>query len=986
MQLRSKYLRVSSLATTLLLVMVWAAPAAEAPQVTVLTSGAEGFAARIDTAGLDTALQETAAGEFLAVTWPGASIAGGIGEPGIPVMRRLFVAPVGAQVTIEVREGAAKVVDLDAQGLPWRVLSVQPPIEKVPGAVERAVFQYNEAAYTTPPAPSARASVEELGISRGQRLFLLEVRPVEYDPVARTLVYWPELDVEVTFSGGRAADFELSPLQGLSRIVLNPDQLSLAGTRGSGNYLIVVASAYETAISSFATAKAAQGFDVSTWVPTTSTTTAIKDHIQGLWGGPDAPDYILLVGDTNTIPTWTGGGEGSPSTDLPYACMDGSSDWYPDIAIGRFPVRSTGDVADIVDKTLDFENGVFADQDYLARAVFMASEDNYTVSEGTHNWVISNYMVPNGIASDKLYCHTYGATTSQTRNAFNNGRLFGIYSGHGGTYSWADGPAFSQSDVNGLTNNDMYAFVCSFACITGTFTATECFTETWILAPDKGSIAIYGSSVNSYWTEDDVLEKKVFVSLYDDGIREVSPCWQAALMHYLNDMGAGSTTRRYFEMYNLMGDPSLYLPIPGGGTGLAVTPSSDLASSGPAGGPFTPNSKAYTLENLNDTGINYTVSKGQVWVSLDDTGGYLAPHDTTTVTVSINGNADTLGNGAYSDTVSFVNTTDHDGDTTRSVDLTVGVPTVQYSWDMNTNPGWATEGLWAYGQPTGGGGQYGNPDPTSGHTGSNVYGYNLSGDYENSMPQRFLTTAAIDCSNLSSVSFKFWRWLGVETSSYDHAYLHVSNTGSTWVELWANTDYVEENSWSQHEFDISTVADGESTVYLRWTMGTTDSSWQYCGWNLDDVEIWAIAISEETCDDGILNQGEDKIDCGGPCPACNCLVDGDCLFCNGETCDAYGECQPGDYPCEPEEWCDEENDVCVSLPPCAVEDVNCDGTTDSLDLGVVKNPANWLLAVASAAEPRTDVNGDGLVDSLDLGAIKNPTYWLSSTGDCQCPE
>ena len=141
-----------------------------------------------------------------------------------------------------------------------------------------------------------------------------------------------------------------------------------------------------------------------------------------------------------------------------------------------------------------------------------------------------------------------------------------------------------------------------------------------------------------------------------------------------------------------------------------------------------------------------------------------------------------------------------------------------------------------------------------------------------------------------------------------------------------------------------------------------------------------------TCDDGILNQGEDLIDCGGPCPACDCLVDGDCLFCNGETCDAYGECQPGDYPCEPEEWCDEENDVCVSLPPCAAEDVNCDGTTDSLDLGVVKNPANWLLPVASAAEPRADVNGDGVVDAVDLGIVKNPTSWLSSTGDCQRPE
>ena len=99
-------------------------------------------------------------------------------------------------------------------------------------------------------------------------------------------------------------------------------------------HLIIVAGEYEAVIATFANAKAAQGFSVNTWVPSSSSATVIKDYIEGLWGGPDSPDYILLVGDTNTIPHWTGGGAGSPATDLPYACMDGVGDWYPDIAIG----------------------------------------------------------------------------------------------------------------------------------------------------------------------------------------------------------------------------------------------------------------------------------------------------------------------------------------------------------------------------------------------------------------------------------------------------------------------------------------------------------------------------------------------------------------------------------------------------------------------------------------------------------------------------
>ena len=242
------------------------------------------------------------------------------------------------------------------------------------------------------------------------------------------------------------------------------------------------------------------------------------------------------------------------------------------------------------------------------------------------------------------------------------------------------------------------------------------------------------------------------------------------------------------------------------------------------------------------------MTKTASWLSITNGSGQIPAQDTVQVTVSINANADTLPSGGYSDTVDFTNLTDHDGDTTRPAELTVGAPSVQYSWDMDTDPGWTTEGQWDWGQPTGDGGEHGNPDPTSGYTGDNVYGYNLSGDYESGLSELHLTSQAIDCSNMSNVSVKFWRWLGVEQPQYDHAYVRASNNGSDWVDLWTNTAVVEDGSWTQQEFDISAVADGKPTVYLRWTMGIADGTWQYCGWNIDDVEIWAIAQSFDPCD------------------------------------------------------------------------------------------------------------------------------------------
>jgi hypothetical protein len=175
--------------------------------------------------------------------------------------------------------------------------------------------------------------------------------------------------------------------------------------------------------------------------------------------------------------------------------------------------------------------------------------------------------------------------------------------------------------------------------------------------------------------------------------------------------------------------------------------------------------------------------------------------------------------------------------------VTTGEASFYYN-GLDSNPGWTTQGQWAYGQPTGGGGQYGGPDPTGGHTGPNVYGYNLSGDYPNGLSEQHLTSTAIDCTGQTGVRLKFWRWLGVEQPAYDHAYVRVSNNGSDWVTAWANPNEIADTSWVLHEVDISAVADNQPTVYLRWTMGSTDGGWRYCGWNIDDIELTA-AVCEE---------------------------------------------------------------------------------------------------------------------------------------------
>ncbi len=172
---------------------------------------------------------------------------------------------------------------------------------------------------------------------------------------------------------------------------------------------------------------------------------------------------------------------------------------------------------------------------------------------------------------------------------------------------------------------------------------------------------------------------------------------------------------------------------------------------------------------------------------------------------------------------------------------------VLLSDDFDSDLGWTiSSGFWARGVPTGGGGGYGNPDPTSGHSGSNVLGYNLNGDYESGMPEHHVTSAALDCSDAVNVTLSFWRWLGVEQPSYDHAYVRVSNNGTSWTTIWSNAATIEDDSWNEWSFDISAAADGQPTVYVRFTMGVSDGSWQYCGWNIDDVQVVGYVCDENS--------------------------------------------------------------------------------------------------------------------------------------------
>ncbi|NQU21078.1 MAG: proprotein convertase P-domain-containing protein, partial [Candidatus Nealsonbacteria bacterium] len=482
--------------------------------------------------------------EFVGLSIPDSGSTDAVGDPQLPVLRRLLSVPDGVTVTAEMT-GDARLVSMVDVGIDWPLAPLQQPIVKLAGQRESAPLDFSGAAYQTDEfTPGETVRVTEAGKVAGQRVVLLEIAPIAYNPVAGAISVYDTLTFELNFEGLEAQ--------------AEPVAMAAAAEAVGGRLLIVAHDDFAGQLSALVNHKTSMGWTVDLIDTTTAgvTNTGIRNTIQSRYtNAATRPDALLLVGDTDRIPHFIGSGEGNPATDLYYGCMDGGDDWFPEFPVGRMSVADAGELAAVVAKTITYETasaGIWTN-----RAAFMAGIDNNSVSEGTHNWVIDAHMDPLGYTSDKLYEVTYGATTQDVRNAFNEGRALGIYSGHGSEYSWADGPQFSQADVRNLTNDAMYPLVASFSCVTGTYTLDECFTETWLRVADKGAVAVVGSSVNSYWTEDDVLQKKLFDAIYDEGYVGYGNAWMRAKELFLEYFGVSPTTRRYFEMYNMLGDPTV---------------------------------------------------------------------------------------------------------------------------------------------------------------------------------------------------------------------------------------------------------------------------------------------------------------------------------------------------------------------------------------------------------------------------------------------
>ncbi len=823
---------------------------------------------------------------YTRVLLPDCPNGGEIGSPALPAEGASVLLPYGHEVaSVQVIPGEAIWLGSD--------LRLEPVQQPIPLSLLNAPF-----ALTMPNAlvyasgqPFPASAVETIGTHRfrGYSILTLKLNPVQYLPATGELSYFPSLQliVETQPAGEPSALYRGSAGDGdaVQGKVDNPEQARsyppLDPPRDAYDLLIITTPDLASYFEPLKAYHDANG--VATQIHTTgdigsTSPPLIRDYIRSQYQ-TNGINYVLIGADDDLIPAqnlyvqaYAGG---DTVTDMPgdlfFGCLDGTwnndgdgyygepndgigggdVDLVAEVYIGRASVGNGTEASRFVNKSLWYMQGqhgypekVLLVGEYLG----FGGDSDYAANtleeliDGCDTHGYTTVGIPGDVYSvEEMFERDMSWSKTTLANAINAGVHLLDHLGHGSPdYAMK----FYNSDIMSLLSNDDLCFVYSQTCLAGHFDGTECWAETINIKTDAGAFAVIMNARYGWgeWNSTDGpsqrFNRELWDAVFDEGLTTYSQANQDSKednIYRINDACMRWCT---YEL-NLFGDPAMQVRGVSV-TGLKVQPGSPFLAEGQAGGPFLPDSADYTIENRNDTPVSYEVTCDAPWLTISNGSGTIPAGQTITVPVALNNLANTYGNGEYNGTITFTNTTDHDGDCTRPATLVVGVPIPVYTWNLDTNPGWDTEGQWAWGDPTGQGGEYGNPDPNNGATGTNVYGYNLSGDYANSMPEYDLTTEAIDCSNLTQVTLRFQRWLGVEQPTYDHAYIRVSSNGSNWTTVWENQAEVTDGSWQEVEYDLSDIADNQTTVYVRWTMGTTDSGWRYCGWNIDDVEILGV--------------------------------------------------------------------------------------------------------------------------------------------------
>jgi hypothetical protein len=308
----------------------------------------------------------------------------------------------------------------------------------------------------------------------------------------------------------------------------------------------------------------------------------IDGYIKNIYdiGGSYAPEFILLIGETNLLPTHYWNSSPYPlASDIYYSTMDVENPnltWifdFPDMFLGRFSVDNSSELQNIINKIKKYSvipntnNSNFYSTMLLAayfQLVDFPSGNELFTERGYYTWtseriaehLIANYDINrvyetpstnplyyrNGanVNPDIIFYDEEGGYLAEEAvpaiiDQINEGCFLINHRDHGSSANhynsihtsaefWVK-PNFSDSDIQYLTNSDFFPVMFSINCQTGWFDGAtdfqlpnnyDCFGEQLLSAVDKGIVGFIGSTRTSYSGFNDEFDVGLIDAIWPD--------------------------------------------------------------------------------------------------------------------------------------------------------------------------------------------------------------------------------------------------------------------------------------------------------------------------------------------------------------------------------------------------------------------------------------------------------------------------------------
>lgn len=369
------------------------------------------------------------------------------------------------------------------------------------------------------------------------------------------------------------ATYLVSTVQAIATPSISPARPAVDITSGSAQFLMISHPNFIPGLQPLVAARQAQGITVrvvdvedvyAQFAHGIFDPQAIREYIRHAAQNMGT-EYVLLVGgDTYDYHNYLGQGSLSfiPSlyartgvygnfapADPLFTDFDGNQ--VPDLAIGRFPVRTTAELDAMVAKTLQYDK-----KDYGGTAIFTADGSDplipfTAISERLAGELGDSWTV------EKAYIDQVGVATARSTllDALNRGVALTSFFGHSGTTVWTFRGLFDINDAASLMNADKPTVVTQWGCWNTYYVAPDYNTlgHKFLLTGNRGAAAVLGASTLTSPTSESRLGQLVTPRLVQPGVT-IGAAVQAAKTELAN------TNPEMVDVllgWTLLGDPTL---------------------------------------------------------------------------------------------------------------------------------------------------------------------------------------------------------------------------------------------------------------------------------------------------------------------------------------------------------------------------------------------------------------------------------------------